>query len=427
MEIVNAILEHYHIDNECIVSNLTDENMFSKEWFERRSDELELNNIDRQCLYPLDVLDHKRTWSHGRVRKICFDIPNLKWILTIIFPNWNETIEIDVPVSEETHTQLLPYGTKLLTYTNQSPNFALIRNNPVDSKRRVTCYISSESQTLKKNHKWHMGVQFPSGKVWISASKRFLRSREFKNTIVPKKQWNLIPVNTTYITFPCTTSIRNNEMRDFFRQQETMIYGEVKRRVDLRKMEKKRAMQQIKKNNEIILNKHTVQYFKNNPRIVKKSSFAWKKGWINKYGKPKTWQLSSPILCKSVLRYLSHFMSGPEIIRLAMTNTKHNFELLNHTQLKSQHQSLMKKEIQNQNELDCCEHTRKIWLDQYRQVEKAIHNLPKIRSLKEIRKNLQMELQQMRKSYKLKQNEIKTKENTKKILKAKLFCYKKYL
>ena len=60
-------------------------------------------------------------------------------------------------------------------------------------------------------------------------------------------------------------------------------------------------------------------------------------------------------------------------------------------------------------------------------MEKAIYNLPKIRSLNKIRKNLKKELRQMRKSYKLKQNEIKTKENTKKILKAKLFCYKKYL
>lgn len=376
MEIIRKIQAHYGLE-------------YSFEGFKQRRN-VYSKIFPPENRYSIDILDNRKVWSHGNVHKILFNLRKCEWSIVVTYPNWpNESPSvITFSCEEETHSSIADSETKLLCCNSESSN-TLVKNTPIEYTRRVTCYISSTKQTLKKEHHWILGRQLRNGDIRVSSRLRYLKG------IVTYK--NKAPyVQETYIAFPSSDQVRdgNQNVKAFFERQNQLIYEQVKKQVEYEKKERKKVMQQIKQHNTVILNKYTLLFLKSKPHMVQKSCIAWKKGWVNKYGKPVSWQLSKPILTKFVLRTMSSYLGGKDTIRLALTNRKHHFELLNPTFLSSQNQYFKKCADDNVSKLDHCLKKRITNDENIHALCNSQRQLPNISNVMTIRQELENTIKQ---------------------------------
>jgi len=372
--------------------------------------------LPQENRYSIDILDNRMVWSHGNVYKILFNLRKCEWSIVVIYPNWPKESPSVITFSceEETHSCIADSGTKLLCFNLESSN-VLVKNTPIEYMRRVTCYISSTKQTLNKEHHWILGRQLQSGHIQKSS-----RLRRLKGGVDAKK---------TYIAFPSCDKVRdkNKIVKAFFERQNQLIYAKVKKQVEYDKQEKKKVMQTIKENKTVLLNKYTLLFLKSKPHIVKKSCIAWKKGWVNKYGKPVSWQLSKPILSKFILRTMSSFLGGKDTLRLSLTNRKHHFELLNPTFMSSQNQYFKKCADENMSKLVSCLRRRTTTDENIHALSNAQRQLPDISNVKIIRQELENTIKQFISSQQECVKEISDRFHRKGILDEKIIQCKKYV
>lgn len=289
-------------------------------------------------------------WCIGQINCIEFRPNDSIWSFSITYPNRSGERapyrHIHFYPENQENDQFLPRQCKMLPIQNHIiPMGSLQRNTPVpeniprteDNEKYtwITCYISTEKQTLQKIHKWCMGILSMDGTVTLRRSYRGWSERVYGE------------VGSLYITTPVSSARRRTEyIVPIFEQFENQIYEEVKLKTDNEKAEKKaiqkentKKLRAISKQNKVVLNDLTVRFMKRKPLHVYKTCMAAKKGWVNKFGKPITWEHAHVFIkgiSSNVFRFMSTFMDGEDVLRLACTNRKNNFDLINHSFIESQ-------------------------------------------------------------------------------------------
>lgn len=292
-----------------------------------------------------DVKDTVHYWSLGQIDRIDYYVTSSEWEFHISFPNWRGEDRLVVRINPNNNTGIdfiAPIRTHLLRVGS------LQRNTPVSREivrstwrfgyMYVSVYISTEKETLMKQHKWCLGKLRNDGSVYLCNK---------------QKKKKLFQAHETYITAP-VSSIRHHEkyVAKTFRKLNKKIYIEVEKKKHREKEAKKQKQKEnrkilsdIRKENKVVLNDLTLKFYVRKPMHVKKTCMAYKQGWVNEFGKPITWEHAHVFIkgiSANVFRFMSTFMDGGDILRLACTNRKNNFDLMNFSFLQAQHKKLGK-------------------------------------------------------------------------------------
>lgn len=336
--------------------------------------------------YDIDFLEPSNCWCHGQIYKVHMDISQEnkcpKWTIFIQFPNWPQSVgSVKIFDDADEPPEILEFGTQLI------PKHQLFKSTEsLTTRRRITCYISSEAQTLRNHHMWYLAEQHSDGSITISNSKG-CKSNHFRGTIV----WdNSIIPNTTPVWI--TTPISISRRKDSLTELNEKIYAIVKNKFKTKKSKERKIKMNIKKSPIPIINKYSVKYYKNKPRVVMKSCIAWKKKWVNIYGFATHWTKGQSIASHDLLRYMSTFMPGKDTLRFAMTNRKHLYEIINPTFIKTQHSECASISLRRKNDYLKWKSSAQKYGTTVISLKRSLNNLPYIASMQNVRKAIQEEL-----------------------------------
>ena len=306
----------------------------------------------KEICHLVNVIDERNVWTLGQVDRADFHATSSEWELHTSYPNWRKSpasvIRVNPATGEE--TRIKPIQDHLFQLDSVQ------RNMPVPPEAhgqaghptnyaQVSCYISTEKQTLRKHFKWGIGMLRLDGSVRLNPMHVLGRSSMYRQ------------VGATYITAPVSRFRRKHYSKYYNPKFKTLndqiyaeVYAEVKKRKEKKKAAKKeenKVLRNIRKQKNVVLNGRTVKFLKRGNRIhVQKTCLAFKMGWVNKFGKPSTWEYGSTFvkgLPSNVFRFMSTFMDGRDFGRVASTNRKNNFDLMNHYFICAQSKELTKE------------------------------------------------------------------------------------
>ena len=364
----------------------------------------------------IDVKDRLNFWSKGNVNTITYNVAECTWTLKIDYPNWGEEAEEEYTVSidHERHRSIAPYQTYL------PEEGKLLKLNPNESKQeditpicRVTVYVSSEKESLQGYHRWYMGELREDFSI-RTCNRRF--NKTFKSN------------EYRCFTSPCnsTSRIKNGPYKQIFDKFEAQIVQKIKEEKKIRAKEKKDAIKKIKEDEKVVLNKYTLEYCSSyyNNKNVKKSCYAFKKGWVNILGVPQTWAQSRSLI-KNIhtycYRYLSTFLSGKDIQKLLCVNKKQHAEIRDINFLKAQVKELRNNiTTENKQSNTTMKNVNKL-RKQITHIEKSIHCLKKINQ-KDSDMDIEVLMKQMNKI--LKDKQIQHRTNRKEIRQQSFRLYR---
>ena len=299
----------------------------------------------------------------GHVDRADFHVTSSEWELHTSYPNWPNSpasvIRFNPATGQE--TRIKPIQDHLFQLDSVQRNMPVSPESQVghpcpQNYARVSCYVSTERQTLRKQFKWIIGRLRMDGSVELNHCR--VRGRLVIPRGLPPGR---VKVGTTYITAPVSSSRRRHYYTYFnpkFKALNDQIYAEVyaeaKKRKEKekavqkqKKKEESKILQDIRKQKKVVLNDSTLKFLKRGNRLhVQKTCLAFKMGWVNKFGKPSTWEYGLTFvkgLPSNVFRFMSTFTGGGDFVRLAATNRKNNFDLMNYYFICAQSKELTKE------------------------------------------------------------------------------------
>jgi len=249
---------------------------------------------------PVDVFDESANcWESGIINRIeqpIVDFP--RYDLRVEFPHWNEinTFIIDEWAVYDNQEDFAPQNTRI--FSDWSHSFG--------SNCRVLYYWpESRSTNTTVKSRWMQGkiVEQTDTHVYIQAWRR-----------------------THELSFKVDRgSLRVQKFCQYIQDAKTQKQREKKKK---QKQKKERILQCMTEQPNIpIINKDTVEYRKNQRHLVKKTCYAWRKGWVNEYGVPKLWENENNILCPELFRYVSDFLDHRTIFG-SLSNVSKNTKYL---------------------------------------------------------------------------------------------------
>ena len=306
----------------------------------------------KEISHWVNVIDEENIWTLGHVDRADFHVTSSEWELRTSYPNWPNSpatvIRFNPATGEE--TRIKPMQDHLIQLDSVQRNMPVPPESQVghpsaQNYARVSCYVSTERQTLRKIFKWVIGKWRLDGSVELNAHRR--RGRLVMPHGLPS---GLVKVGTTYITAPVSSSRRSYYYSYYnpkFKALNDQIYAETKKRKAEKKKEENKILRDIRKQKKVVLNDSTVKFLKRGNRLhVQKTCLAFKKGWVNKLGKPSTWEYGPTFvkgLPSNVFRFMSTFMDVRDFVRVASTNRKNNFDLMNLYFISAQSKELTKE------------------------------------------------------------------------------------
>ena len=312
----------------------------------------------KKIQHSVYVIDEQNVWTMGHVDRADFHVTSSEWELHTSYPNWRNSpasvIRFNPATGQE--TRIKPIQDHLFQLDSVQRNMPVPPESQVghpcpQNYARVSCYVSTERQTLRKHFKWLIGRLRMDGSVELNA-------RRARGLGLPPGR---VKVGTTYITAPVSSSRRRHYYTYFnpkFKALNDQIYAEVyaeaKKKKEKekavqkqKKKEENKILQDIRKQKKVVLNDSTLKFLKRGNRLhVQKTCLAFKMGWVNKFGKPSTWEYGSTFvkgLPSNVFRFMSTFTGGGDFVRLAATNRHNNFNLMNYYFICAQSKELTKE------------------------------------------------------------------------------------
>ena len=298
--------------------------------------------IEQLTSFPhwVAAVDCKDAWSVARVLKldkITQENPDMILCKTtynfeLEYPNWGREPRDSLTLNPEDPPDkhriapieecILEQGALFRNIPSQKHESSLLFGTPTARRHtRVSCYISTHQQTLKGIHLWSMGIMNVDGNITTGY---YSHARHVPLRFKP---------NTIWITSPVSTRRRREMTMSliFEKLNQTILCQARARREEERKISRKRK-REIGRGSKIVLNELTLRFLKSKPRHVSKSCMAFKRGWVNTYGKPVKWGFSDkttgPEVPSHLVQLISTWCSGADLVRWACVDRKTQVDLI---------------------------------------------------------------------------------------------------
>jgi len=300
----------------------------------------------------IGALDRFNAWSVARVLRVEFDELAATYTFDVDWPNWAGepiTTIIQSTVEPESHDVtdvkidsisncILETGALFRNVPLRHEPHSILFGTPNNQRStRVTCYMSNIEESCKKKHVWTAGVMYSDGTVKTVTGKG------------PRRKNVVFKPDTVWITAPVGSRRRKTPMlaQIFAKLNELIFATAVEDRDHLRKTNRKRR-REISRGSQVVLNELTLKFLKRKPRHVSKTCMAYKKGWINKFGKPITWGCHNGHKKRSIengfpveiIRHIFGWVGGQDLCNWVCVDRKTNFDLVDHKFLSDQYASI---------------------------------------------------------------------------------------
>ena len=258
---------------------------------------------------PVDILDEwefSESWDRGLIYQIdqpCVD--ERKYIVRICFPNWSNEYNISLTIwdtdTNENDDKYRIAPPKTMAFYDWE--------HPFSSPCVIAYYVSSGK---RKHRGWNTATIVDiDDKKFVTVMYHLGNNNKYNTQVEP---WNSkkIQMYHSKIQF-----MKGAKMYAYFQRIEKQIFVDIKnekrrrKRENIAKRKQKHLLHaKLKQEKKIVLNNETVQFMKTKPMQVSRHCIAFKEGWINIFGIPKTWKNTSQKnymednVCTTIYKYL---------------------------------------------------------------------------------------------------------------------------